>query len=177
MKKRRVILTLAVVLSILLGCSLYYWYNRSWGEDGEGSWGEDGELSLELSLDPTTMAQNQTCLATLTLENTGDEKLRVLFPWYFTPSDLLVIRDENGTEIWCKMQYEPPPDARDTDLTTIRPGDHLQTTVELVASYWELESKHNYTVQGRYHSWDESTVSLPFWRGTIYSDPVNLTIT
>ena len=32
-------------------------------------------------------------------------------------------------------------------------------------------------VQGSYHSVDHNSIWYPFWKGTVYADPVNLTIT
>ena len=74
---------------------------------------------------PKIIELNQSTSVTITLINNGSTKLRVLFPWWQVPPDLLIIKDKNGSVLECLVDYEPPPTPKNNDLTVLEPAENV----------------------------------------------------
>jgi len=148
-----------ILLSMTLGCI----------ENAKES-GEEYTLSLTISVSQNSIGVNDTFDVTYTLVNNGTTKLRILFPWWFVPPDLLVIQDENSATINCKREYEPPPDPENDDLTVLKPGENVTRVIEISKDLYLFEENSQYYIRGQYRIDKYSTLSKPYWKGEIFSN-------
>ena len=134
------------------------------------SWGEKGELSLSIQLSEDTVGLNDTFHVDYEIRNVGNTSVRVLFPWWFVPPNLIIIRDDNGTIINCEVEWEPPPDPTDEDLVTLDPGVKISREIEITKDLFGFKANVTYGIRGKYVIRDYSTIKKPYWKGEIYSD-------
>lgn len=144
-------------------------------EEGN-DWGEDGDLLLKISITPDTIEQNQSTVVILTIINNGSTKLRVLYPWWFVPSNLLIVKDENGSSLECLVDYEPPPAPKNEDLTVLEPGEEKSKEFDISSNFYDFKKNNTYILQGKYSIKEKKSITKPYWKGTIYSDEVYLKV-
>lgn len=159
------ILPIIVIIIILLAVVSYlYQVNRELH-----SWGEEGLLSVEIELDKNVTMKFEGAIVNYKLTNIGDTKLRVLLKWK-SLTDLLIIRDENGTYMYCQVVWEPPPDPKNSDLEILEPGESTGRTLKISEQYYDFNSNSTYSVWGKYMMHDVEYLTLPYWKGEIYTE-------
>ena len=161
------IILFSIIIIIFLSCGCI---------DSKDNRVAEGDLALEISLDPYTMTEDQSITLTFKVINNGITKLRILFPNWFMVDRLIIVKDENGIVLNCRVEYEPPPPVEDSDLRVIEPGDYYSRDFEISKYTWDFESGNNYSIQGRFSDYKYPDLSKQYWRGEIYSNIINLEV-
>ena len=145
-------------------------------DEEQDEWGGEGSLSLSITLSTNSTGTDDPINVTYTLTNNGTTNLRVLFPRWFTPTDLITFKDENGSVIQCHIDYDRPPDPINDDLVKVKPGENVTRIIEISTSDYSFENNSQYSVMGQYKIVDHATISRSYWIGEIFSNDENLFI-
>lgn len=140
------------------------------------TWGEEGNLEIEITLDKATISENESFNSTITLTNNGTSMVRVLPTKLFSTRKLLIVTDANGTIMKGTLPYAMMPELENSDLLVLEPGEYTKQTREISWISYELMAGHTYTIQGEYDPQDYGSIDLPYWKGTILSNNVTVTV-
>ena len=166
-----IIIVIAIIASILIA----YQYSPY-------SWGDKGTLEISISLDKTNITINNTINATVTIENIGDTKIRILST-YDGGSRMDVYYKSNGTLLERNdvfSRYFIPPD--NSRLIIIEPGQNYTFTNLIsppdddVSYIWMLSENTTYFAQARFLKFSDSyyeDITLPHWTGELESNTVD----
>jgi hypothetical protein len=157
------VLVLSMVAVAFAGC---------FGSDNT-SWGDKGELSLDLSLDRTSMGLNGSINAGLFLTNVGDTDVRVVDKYHI----LLEITDVHNASVVEEGDSPIYSSYQDSDLTVISAGEDIIKTIEIRNNWhYNLSKPGTYHVKGVFFTEDYTSITLPYWKGKIYSSQVEFEV-
>lgn len=152
-----------ILIIILSGC---IFISKKSESDNDQKWGEEGDLSLTISLDKTSMRLDEEISVNVTLRNIGTTKLRVIDFMMLT----LHLKDSNNTKpSWVgPIKDMDMPD--NDDLITLSPGELFFKTRSINTHYWDLKPNKTYTVSAHYYISDYEDITVPYWKGDLWSN-------
>jgi len=162
-----------VIGVIVVSCIGFLYY---WGHYEPRTWGDEGYLEVEISLDKTTVTENESFTVTITVENNWTSMLRVIPLNMISPGSRIRVIDENGTHMTWNGPIADRPLPENSDLVVLQEGESLQRSYQYDASYFNLEVGQTYTIQGTYSAPNYSQIDLPYWQEPIFSENATLTI-
>ena len=186
MKVTRVpFVVLAVVILVLAGSLVYYWRIYKEPLPPEYLWGREGTLKLDLALERTEITVNESLNYTITITNTGKEKVRLYIGYFGAYARIL---DENNqTPAYLGPVMEPPSrpdDARfNSMMKVLEPGANYTEKGRFGnhsagAGQHDLRPGHTYHVTAGYScSEDRPYPALPHWLGEVSSEAKYFTVT
>ena len=141
----------------MLSCIGFLYY---WGHYEPRTWGDEGYLEVEISLDKTTISENESFTVTVTIENNWTSMLRVMpIGWIGEYGSIINVTDENGTQMnWhgSISGASLPPD--NSDLVVLEEGERLTKKYRYSTSTFNLEAGHTYIIQGPYSAPNHSSM-------------------
>ena len=134
-------------------------------------------MSLYVQLENEEFRINGSCELNYTLTNSGNSVLRVFFPFWYVPSNMIIIYNDQHDIIRTRMEWEPPPEPNGDDLVTLKPGESVSRSIMLSNELYFFETNTTYNIMGKYIVMEMESIHLPYWRGELFSDIIQVTIT
>ena len=173
MKKGRIFSVLIVIIPITISITGCFSADDD-NNDDENSWGEEGELTIPLSIDKTSMEINSSINITEKIRNNGSSKIRVVIPL----SSQLKLYDSNNNSVnWIGPNEKPPEPPTNDDLKILKPEENLSYIHIITNDLWELKQNETFRCIVHYYMSEQSGVTLPFWKGEIWSNEVFFKVT
>ena len=157
-----------IITSIIIFLLIFYFviYPYTWGDK---SWGEDGELSITLSTNENTMDINDSLNITQTMKNNGSSKIRVITPFM---SQIKLYDSNNSLVEWVGPWVDPPGPPTNDNLKVLKPGESFSFIHIITTELWDLIQNETYRCIVHYYMGKQSMVTLPYWKGEIWSNGV-----
>ncbi len=166
MKKNiNLFITIILLISIIIsGCIL---------SDENGV----GELSLTITSNIDHMTLNESVVINYTISNIGDTTVKIIGLEYYFFDELLLVKSSNGSMIWpVNVRTAPSSPPNDNHLEEIGPGEETSVSIQLTGSHYPFEVGNSYTIQGRYFIGNISTIKGSFWKGSLQSELLSISI-
>lgn len=163
MKRLFLISGITIIIIILLASLSYFLYFEP------RSWGDEGELSIVLTIDKKVMGLDGQLNITEKITNSGSTKLRIIRPFM----SLVRLYNSNNTTVeWVGRVADPPAPPTNDNLEILKPGENINL-IHIVANWkWALEGNQTYRAISQYISSDHDDITLPYWKGEIWSNEV-----
>jgi hypothetical protein len=167
--KKKLIIIITIILAIIILSSIVIYAALF-------SWGEEGDLILTISIDKKEFQINDTVLITVSLDNIGDTKMRVLnIDSYFKP----IITDKNGTIIWMFTieEFDRGP-LNNADLRILNSGSSISKDyyIDIHPDFFDEGSNYNLYAEYFADLSDDGRIFLPYWKGSLESNVINFTV-
>jgi hypothetical protein len=159
-KRTPIIIGAIFAISILLVCIYPFTYGN----------GNNESLSLNLTIDKTTIVVNESLNASIIIKNIGKTKIRLLDPIYTLSIDLMNINGTRPNYIGIEIKLMRPTIFH---LKTLKPNEEL-IIIYGISSNWELEENISYNIYALLQ--DDINLILPHWQGKIESDLVSFQV-
>ena len=162
MKKKIILIgciTFIVIIMIIL--SIYHFYIKP------HSWGEEGQLQLILTSDRSDMNINESINITYTIKNIGNSNLRILYP---IGPQIQIFNSTNSSVNWIGPIMDPPSSPTNSNLHVLKKGETKSFNYIISSGHWDLKSNETYRIKASYYSGVQDQISLPYWKGKVYSN-------
>jgi len=164
MKKRYLLIPSIIIIMII---STYFFIIKPF------TWGDKSDLILTLSCNQNEMNINDSVEITYKLTNIGNNNLRILYP---IGQRINLIDQNNNSIAWIGPDYPTPPDPTNKDLHKLKEGKNYSIIYTISFEHWKIQSNSTISIEGIYISGDQSKLWLPFWKGELYSNIIDIEI-